>query len=217
MGCWLEGLNRTRWRLSRTVIRAALFSAALAIWLASGYMFLRNFGAAAMYECVEGLLPDAAESDGSARCGLRAICAEDAFGLLTDPGFDAVNDVGGSTVCMVMFAMLNGVAGPPVMLIAYLIRCIGRRFDDYDEEEEESKRPWMIATSCGLIQISTLAVGAIALGSAVAATSFSHREATVAFHVACRVVHVAMSSWRQHFDVNGYNLVWRIVRGWFNV
>jgi hypothetical protein len=101
--------------------------------------------------------------------------------------------------------------------VAYLIRCIGRRFDDYDEEEEESKRPWMIATSCGLIQISTVAVGAIALGSAVAATSFSHREATVAFHVACRVVHVAMSSWRQHFDVNGYNLVWRIVRGWFNV
>jgi hypothetical protein len=119
MGCWLEGLNRTRWRLSRTVIRAALFSAALAIWLASGYMFLRNFGAAAKYECVEGLLPNAAESDGSARCGLRAICAEDAFGLLTDPGFDALNDVGGSTIYMVMFAMLNGVAGPPVMLIAY--------------------------------------------------------------------------------------------------
>lgn len=150
-------------------------------------------------------------------CSADRICSRQ--DLYIDPGLrNGTDDVSRG---IIIFLLLAGgfliVAIPGAFVHVKII-------DDFESFSEIKYWMWTNSKSAMLASAAIMVVSGVCVASEVLGDRNSWfgndeigaQESVVVFDATCKVVHVAMSPWRQYIDVGFQGQALRVVKLWFN-
>ncbi|KAK5686991.1 hypothetical protein LTS10_001127 [Elasticomyces elasticus] len=151
--------------------------------------------------------------DYKSSCSYQEVCTKDV--LLADPGAFTFNSLGGGgpriaflALCLITFMSL---LGPVCYVVAFHRKSNWR--DAWNGYDRFTRGPVGPVLCSSLLVISALYIFVWTFAKDLYK---SNREATVAYHPACRVAHVALSPWKNYLDVGDDAKAFRIAKAWLN-
>ncbi|KAF1954449.1 hypothetical protein CC80DRAFT_493892 [Byssothecium circinans] len=188
---------------ARYIIQGILYAAAVVQCIAT-YTMLKGAGESShpRYTCLNSLVQP------TATCSTTELCAKKH--LFADPGYGLYGD---------LLSTFNGFA-----LVAWIstgarivYKLLALKYKDMDESRFMWAMPSLMAL-LGFIVVGIIDV--VDSMKSIIAMTHGTKEATVAFDMACGAVHVALSPWKQFFDVeidgSRSSKVMRVVKMWLN-